>query len=237
MSTTTTSAEPRHSSPRMRELPVAAATKSREPLKAPSSHSNSYVRRFMRAAMRPFAATGLTPNGITWARIVTGVGACLACAAESTAWDHAAALLWLVSALLDRADGEFARMTKQCSESGRLLDYRGDVVINALIFFALGFHLRHGALGEWALLLGGIAFVAVAMAGILAEALELRIGQKTVPSRHGFDLDDILFVLVPILWLGYCAPLLFGAALGGSAAVLYLWRRLSRLSRPVEQRA
>ena len=74
------------------------------------------------------------------------------------------------------------------------------------------------------------------MAGILAEALELRIGQRTVPSRHGFDSDDILFVLVPILWLGYLMPLLIGAAIGGSVAVLYIWHRLSRLSEPVELR-
>lgn len=203
------------------------------PPKAPSSHSNAYVRRFMRTALRPFAASGLTPNALTWTRIATGVGACVACAVGTTPWNHAAALLWLFSALLDRSDGEFARMTHHCSERGRLLDYHGDVVINALIFLAIGINLRHAGLGDWSIGLGGVAFAAVAMAGVLAEALELRIGQKTVPSRHGFDFDDVLFVLVPILWLGYLMPLLIGAAIGGSVAALYIWHRLSRLAEPV----
>lgn len=220
----------------LRELLAAAVTKPTAPVRVPSSNSNAYVRRFMRAVLRPLAATGLTPNAITWMRIATGIGACAACAAGTTALNHAAALLWMVSALLDRGDGEFARMTRHCTEGGRLLDYHGDVVINALIFFAIGINLRHGGLGDWSIGIGAVAFAAVAIAGVLAEALELRIGQKTVPSRHGFDSDDILFVLVPILWLGYLMPLLIGAALGGSVAVLYIWHRLSRVSRQVEVR-
>jgi hypothetical protein len=74
------------------------------------------------------------------------------------------------------------------------------------------------------------ATLAIATASILAEALELGIGQKTVPSRHGFDLDDILFVLVPILWLGYLMPLLIGGLVGGIAATLYVHHRLAQLS-------
>lgn len=218
----------------LRELLAAAVTKPMAALRVPSSDSNAYVRRFMRSVMRPFAASGLTPNAITWMRIATGIGACVACAAGTTMGNHWAAVLWMLSALLDRGDGEFARMTGHCTERGRLLDYHGDVVINALIFFAVGINQRHAGLGDWSIGIGAVAFAAVAMAGILAEALELRIGQKTVPSRHGFDSDDILFVLVPILWLGYLMPLLIGAAIGGSVAVLYIWHRLSRLSPPLE---
>jgi putative membrane protein len=214
----------------LRQLLAAAVAQPAAPVTAPSSHSNSYVRRFARALLRPFAATRLTPNSITWLRIATGLGACVACCVGRSDWNRAAALLWLVSAVLDRGDGEFARLTRRCTERGRRLDYWGDVVINAVIFFAIGVSLHGGMLGEWSLAIGAVATVAIAAAGILAEALELRIGQKTVPSRHGFDFDDILFVLVPILWLGYLTPLLVGAFFGGIAAACYLWHRLSQLS-------
>jgi putative membrane protein len=200
--------------------------------KVPSSNSNSYVRRFVRAALQPFAATALTPNGVTWLRIATGFAACAACCVGVPVCNHAAALLWLLSALLDRGDGEFARMTRRCTEQGRVLDYWGDVAINALIFFAIGINLRHHALGEWAVLIGAVAALAIGIAGVLAEALELRLGHKTVPSRHGFDFDDILFVLVPILWLGYLMPLLIGAFVGGVGAATYIWYRLSHFSAP-----
>ena len=200
------------------------------PRAVPSSHSNSYVRRFMRGVLRPLSATPLTPNLITWARIVSGLAACIACAIGQPLWNHAAALLWLASALLDRGDGEFARLTGRCTERGRLLDYHGDVIINALIFLAVGINLRHDAFGPWSIAMGVAAAVAIASAAILAEALELRIGEKTVPPRRGFDSDDILFVLVPIFWFGHLLLLLVGALLGGIAAAAYIWHRLARLS-------
>jgi putative membrane protein len=216
----------------LRQWLAAAVGQSAEAVQAPSSHSNSYVRQWVRALLKPFAATALTPNVLTWLRIVTGLAACVACATATPQWQPSAAMLWLISTLLDRGDGEFARLTGRCTEWGRRLDYWGDVAINALIFFAVGINLRNGAWGDWTILIGATAAVTIAGAAILAEALELRIGQKTVPSRHGFDSDDILFVLVPILWFGQLAPLLAGAFFGGIVAVLYLWRRLSRLAAP-----
>jgi phosphatidylglycerophosphate synthase len=202
------------------------------PIAAPSSDSNAYVRRMMRCLLRPLAATALSPNTITWMRIVAGLAACAACCIGEPIWDRTAAVLWVASALLDRGDGEFARLTRRCSEDGRLLDYRGDVAINALIFLAMGVRLRDAGWGAWPLLIGAVAMAVVASASILAERLELRIGAKTVPSRYGFDSDDILFVLAPILWLGGSLSLLLGAALGGTVVALYIWHRLLRLSPP-----
>ena len=43
-----------------------------------------------------------------------------------------AAGLWLVSAFLDRADGELARMGNLGSKAGHIFDYWVDNVINAL---------------------------------------------------------------------------------------------------------
>jgi putative membrane protein len=214
----------------LRQLLAAAVVGIEAPDRVPSSDSNSYARRFVRALLRPFAGTGLTPNAVTWLRIVTGLAACAACAIGAPLWNRWAALLWLASVFLDRGDGEFARLTGRCTEHGRRIDYWGDLVVNAAIFSAVGINLRHAALGHWSIPIGVAATLAIATASILAEALELGIGQKTMPSRHGFDLDDILFVLVPILWFGYLMPLLIGGLVGGLAATLYIHRRLAQLS-------
>jgi putative membrane protein len=214
----------------LRQLLAAAVVGTDAPDRVPSSDSNSYARRVVRALVRPFAGTGLTPNAMTWLRIVTGLAACAACAIGAPLWNRWAALLWLASVFLDRGDGEFARLTGRCTEHGRRIDYWGDLVVNAAIFSAVGINLRHAALGHWSIPIGVAATLAIATASILAEALELGIGQKTMPSRHGFDLDDILFVLVPILWFGYLMPLLIGGLVGGLAATLYIHRRLAQLS-------
>ena len=89
---------------------------------------------------------------------------------------------------------------------------------------------RGGPLGPWAIALGFVAALSVAIAALLAERLELRIGEKTVPSRAGFDFDDALFALVPALWCGFLTPLLVGAAIGGPLAALYIGYRLAARS-------
>lgn len=201
---------------------------------ADPSDSNSYLRRAMRTALKPFARTALRPNHITGLRIATGAAACLALARGTIAADRWAALLWMVSALLDRGDGEFARLTGRCSRFGHKLDCAGDVALNALIFLALGLNLQQSGWGDPALPLGLWTCGAIAVAALLAETLENRIGRKTVPSRGGFDFDDATLLLGPAIWFGLLAPLLIGAALGGTAILLYLSSRLAGLSgRPV----
>jgi putative membrane protein len=205
--------------------------RSREPRKdLPSSDSNSYVRRFARALVSPFVDTGLTPNHVTSLRIVMAIAACTACAVGGTEWSHWAALFWILATVLDRADGEFARLTGLCSEWGHLYDYWSDVAINALVFFAAGVNLSHGAWGAWAILLGAVAAAIIAADAILAEQLETRIGEKSFPSRSGLDFDDIIFVLAPILWFRFYLPLLFGAVAGGLIVGFVLWGRLTKLA-------
>jgi len=195
----------------------------------PSSASNAYVRRAIRIALQPLANTGLTPNHLTTLRIATGLAACMACCLGTTAGNWWAGGLWIVSCVVDRADGEFARLTRQCSRVGHVYDYYGDVALNAMIFLAIGIGLRHAGGASWTIVLGVWTTLAIAAASILAETLERRIGEKSFPSQGGFDFDDILFVLAPVLWFGYGFPLLVGGAIGGPVAALVLAVRLSQL--------
>jgi putative membrane protein len=196
----------------------------------PSSDSNSYVRRALRALVRPLAGSGLTPNHITALRWATGIGACMVAAVGGLGTELWAGVLWIVTNLLDRADGEFARLTRQCSAFGHRFDYLGDVVINGVIFLGMGIGLRHGPIGMWSISLGSFAAASVATASILADELELRIGEKAVPSRSGFDSDNIIFILTPLIWLHLELPTLVGAAIGAPLAGILLWRRLYQLS-------
>jgi phosphatidylglycerophosphate synthase len=207
------------------ETRVVASAAAKTP---PSSASNAYLRRWLRPLLRRFAGTRLTPNAITSLRLVTGLGACVACAWGGSEAGFCAAILWILSAVFDRADGEFARLSGKCSACGHDYDYYGDILINSLIFLAMGFHLRSGALGPWAMLLGLFAAAAVAIASVLAEQVDLQSGAKSFPSRGGLDFDDLVFLLAPILWLGPLLPLLAGAALGAPAVSVVLWRRLAR---------
>lgn len=186
-----------------------------------------------RWAMKPLVGTGITANHITWMRIVTGLASCAVLALGTPAAIWWAGGLWLFSAFLDRADGELARLSGTCSEAGQRLDFYADALVNPLFFLAAGFALRDSWLGEWAIPLGIISCVSLSGCIWAAELLERRMGGtvRAYSGRWGFDPDDALYLLGPLAWLGWLAPLLIGASLGATAVMLLTGLRLFQVSR------
>ena len=139
-------------------------------------------------------------------------------------------VLWIVSAFLDRADGELARLGGQTSTSGHLYDYVCDLTVNSLLFLAIGIGLRHSALDGWAIVLGILSAASVAAASLFSEQLERqeKSGRKAYVGYFGFDFDDVLYLFGPIAWLGWFLPVLVGAAVGAPAIALWTWIRLRR---------
>ena len=116
-----------------------------------------------RALVRPLIGTGVTPNHLTTLRLVTGLMACAAVALGTPAGALWGGILWLVSAFLDRADGELARIGDMMSAQGHAYDYLADVLVNSLVFAAAGIGARHSWLGVWATPLGVIATAAASV--------------------------------------------------------------------------
>ena len=78
----------------------------------------SWCHHLARWLVRPLVGTPITANHITALRAITGALACLAFAwgsSRAIAWSG---VMWMLSALLDRADGELARLAQQTSPSG-----------------------------------------------------------------------------------------------------------------------
>jgi phosphatidylglycerophosphate synthase len=189
----------------------------------------SWTHRLARVAVRPLVGTGITPNDLTTARTLTGVGACAAFMVGDPSWGLWGGLLWLVSCFLDRADGELARIGGLSSPAGHLYDYYSDVAINALFFVAIGVGLRDGYFGSFSIALGLVAGSTVAIASILSERLEKLVatGEKAYAGVLGFDFDDVLYLFAPAVWLDWSAPLLVGASVGGPVFAVLTWQRLN----------
>jgi phosphatidylglycerophosphate synthase len=191
---------------------------------------DSWTHKIARVMVRPLVGSPVTPNHLTTLRLATGVAACAAFAAGSRNYEIWGGVLWVFSAFLDRADGELARLANAQSPGGHLFDYVTDVLCTVLFFIAVGFGLRHGALGNWAVALGLVAGLSVGLASLLSEALEQRTrdGVKAYEGAGGFDFDDIMYLFGPIAWLSLLPPLLVGAAVGGPAFAILTWLRLRR---------
>ncbi len=192
----------------------------------------SWTHRLARPLVAPLVGTGISPNHVTTARLVTGLMAAGAMLPGDGAWTWWAGWLWLLSAFLDRADGELARAGDMASPEGQEWDYRVDLIVNPTFFVAIGVGLRHSVPGDYAIPLGAVAGVSIFCAAYWSKSLERRQGLavKAYSGAFGFDPDDLLYLFAPLAWLGWLMPIMVGAAIGGPLMALLTGWRLHRLS-------
>ncbi len=197
----------------------------------------SWTHLLARPLVRPLIGTWVRPNHLTTLRLITGLAACagLALGSEPGVWWGGA--LWLVSAFLDRADGELARLGNLMSPGGHLYDYYVDNAVNVLFFVAAGVGLRFSWLGEWAIPLGLFTGAALLLCNMFSERLEQRNPSKAraYEGKWGFDPDDALYLLGPLAWLGWLSPVLIGAVFGTTIMMTITGIRLLRLQRRLER--
>lgn len=190
----------------------------------------SWTHLLARLAVRPLLGTGVTPNHLTTLRLLTGLGAAAALGIGEPGWTWWGGWLWLLSAFLDRADGELARIGNLCSPGGHAYDYLCDTTVNGLFFIAVGMGLRDGSFGWWAPVMGLAAGGAMWATDYISEVYDRQQegGDKLFPQFAGFDLDDALYLFAPIAWLGWLTPLLAGAAIGAPVFFLFTLARIRR---------
>lgn len=192
---------------------------------------DSWTHLLARRLVRPLVGTGVTPNHLTTLRLASGLAACACFALGTNAGMGWGGAIWLVSAVLDRADGELARIGNMMSESGHRYDYYTDILVNSAFFVAIGVGLRLGWLGDWSILLGLLAGGALLMCMWWSELLERRSPPNTraYEGRWGFDPDDALYLMAPFAWLGWLEPVLVGAAAVAPVVAAVTGIRLLRL--------
>ncbi len=165
------------------------------------SHDTA-VHRAIRPAIRVLAKTRVVPDHLTALRFATALGAAVAFAQGARGWISVGAGLFLISALLDRADGELARQTRRFRQHGYRYDLLSDCAAGVLSFIGLGFGAMGGPLGPWALVFGLVAGLGVT---ILFWQIDVR-GERELPGIAGaggravIDPDDAMLLVPPLLW-------------------------------------
>ena len=198
---------------------------------------DSWTHKIARVCILPLVNTPVTPNHLTTLRLITGIAACGLFAIGTTEWNLYGGFLWILSAFLDRADGELARVGGITSPWGHKYDYFSDVFVTALFFVGIGIGLRNSTLGEinlglWTIVMGISATAGVIAAEILAEKIDQaqkNTGEKAYAGFVGFDFDDVLYLFAPIVWFNLHLPFLIGASVGAPAFALLTWYRCKRL--------
>jgi phosphatidylglycerophosphate synthase len=190
---------------------------------------DTWMHRLARIGVRPLAAARVKPNHVTTLRLATGLAAASAfAAAGSTAASALGAALFVLSMLLDRADGELARATGQTSAWGHRYDIVADAIANAAAFIGIGFGAR-GVLGPVAIVLGLCAGLGVIAILALVVRVEARHGARAAELRSagGFDIDDALLIvpLAVVAGFGWVLIAAAGVAVPLFALAMMWWHR------------
>jgi len=170
---------------------------------------------------------------------LVGLSAAALYATGTPALLNLAAGVWVASAVLDHADGELARMAGKSTAWGAAYDRASDLLVRLALFTGIGVGLRDGSLGLAAPLCGltaGIAFVAIFA---LRGAIIRRRGRDAVaqPAAGGFEIEDVLYLLAPLTWLGGLEPFLLAAGIGAPLYALWAARSYRLATSPAVARS
>ena len=107
-----------------------------------------YVRRLSPYLTRLLIRTPLTPNGVTWLMIASGVAAAAVIALDDSVLTAVAAVVLIqLQILFDCSDGELARWQQRSSPIGIYLDRLGHWITEAALPIALGIRVDEPVLG------------------------------------------------------------------------------------------
>ncbi len=177
--------------------------------------------------VKPLAATPIRPNHITALTLLMTIAAGVLFAEGSALYANWAAGLFVLARFLDHFDGELARLQGTSSRFGYYFDYAVGGLSYAALFAGMGIGHMGGELGIWALLLGGAGAASALISlfsniGIDERSENLgESGTVGYPRFGGFELEDGIYLIAPITWLGFLTPFFVAAGIG---ATLYcLW--------------
>ena len=172
------------------------------------------------------------PNHFTVFRLMTGLAGA-ACFAGGQ-YANTAALLIVLSNFLDHTDGELARMSGKTTRFGHYFDLASDATVSVAMFTGIGIGLASGDLGWWAVVMGSIAGVAVAITFHLRYVMEDQHGKSATrqPQWAGFEAEDLLYLLPLITLSGTLEWFLYAAAVGAPAACVIVAMQYVRVMQP-----
>jgi phosphatidylglycerophosphate synthase len=187
---------------------------------------NTWIHQFARQLVQPLLNTPVTPNHLTTGRLLFGLSAAVCFCFDETFWNVMGALAFVISMVLDRADGELARLSGKSSRFGAIYDLVTDAICNAALFIGLGVAAMNGELGSLGLAMGVVAGICISIIfyAVIEVAASIDPGAAAFNSFAGFDPDDAM-IIVPIgAALGYGQLLLTLAAFITPFVAIYICR-------------
>lgn len=211
-------------------------------LKSCGLNNDSFMDRFFaRFISRQFTAiflkTSITPNQITFISLLVGLTAAFCFFWGGYQAGIVGSILLLVSAWVDCADGEIARLKFMATEWGAKLDIIADNIVHCLLFLSIGMGLFHST-GEPVFKYLGMFAASGSLAAfmLLSKTVLRKKAEATDKASTAFlkkdrvgqlaNRDFVYFIFALALF-GRLDAFIFFAAIGSNFFAAYLaWQKL-----------
>ena len=185
------------------------------------THEMAYDQRLAARVARLLVPSPLTPNMVTTISLLVGLTAAASFASGERMLIIAGGLLFMLACLFDHVDGELARLTGRTSTFGPYFDRVTAAIVYVTSFLGMGVGQSNGELEDWSVALGLSAGISIGLIFVLRNETERRHGKASIKQRviAGFEIEDLLYLVGPVAWLGWLVPLVVASGIG---APLYL---------------
>ena len=183
----------------------------------------AYDQRLAKAVVSVIEGLPISPNALTALGMVIGIASGFLYAEGTWPAMLGGSFLFMVAVWMDHVDGEFARSTEKTSTFGHYFDHVGAMSSYCAMFVGAGYGLRDTWLGEWAVPCEITAGVSVSLIFSIRMWQESVYGKETTEQavRGGFEIEDTLYVVGPITWIGAMPPFIAAAGIGTPLYLLY----------------
>jgi len=190
----------------------------------------AFDQKLANAIVKVLARTPVTPNMVTTFGLATGVAAAYFFATGDDVLRHWAALIFMWAVFNDHLDGQLARATGRTSKFGHYYDHFAVAVTYVGMFVGAGIGFAASWLGPWAPVLGIAAGLSVTAIFATRMTVEARTGGSEVRQNAywGFEVEDTLYIVGPVTWLGLLEPFLVAAGVGAPLFLIWVVARSRR---------
>jgi phosphatidylglycerophosphate synthase len=196
-------------------------------------------QRLARFLVKPLVNTPVTPNQLTVLILLVALAGAGLLAHGGAVEANWGAGVFALARFMDHCDGELARQKGMTSRLGYYLDYISGTLSYGALFLCIGIGLRDSDLGQWAIALGAVGILSAAISMFTNLDIDKRskeiadAGKDAIgyPAFAGFELEDGIYLIAPITWLGFLQPFFVLAGIGSAVYCLWTLWTLIRLRR------
>ena len=157
------------------------------------------------------------PNHITLVSLLLTLVSGMLFATGNTVQASIAALLFMIVRFLDHLDGELARIKGCESRLGHYLDWFVDTFSYVYLFISLAIGFRSRMETSLLVIIAGMAVIAClvnTVIGLRKEKTPDDQSRQSFPVIGGFGIDDSMYLIGPVTWIGYLYPFFILSAIG-----------------------